>query len=69
MKHIFSIIIAVLLFLPALGFTQTKEIISEGAYNMGDGATPSVAESRALLQAKRVAIEQAGKQIRQVFLF
>ena len=27
---------------------------------MGDGETPGVAESRALLNAKRVALEQAG---------
>ena len=30
---------------------------------MGDGETPSVAESRALLQAKRVALEQAGTYV------
>ena len=30
---------------------------------MGDGETPTVAESRALLQAKRVAVEQAGTYI------
>lgn len=42
---------------------EVKEIISEGTYNMGDGETPSVAESRALLQAKRAAVEQAGTYI------
>src|SRR3989338_6246982 len=30
---------------------------------MGDGETPSVAESRALLQAKRIALEQAGTYV------
>ena len=45
------------------GFTQVKEIVSEGAYNMGDGETSSVAESRALLNAKRVALEQAGTYV------
>ena len=30
---------------------------------MGDGETPSVAESRALLNAKRVALEQAGTYV------
>ena len=30
---------------------------------MGDGETPSVAESRALLQAKRTALEQAGTYV------
>jgi len=54
---------ALLLFLPSVGFTESKEIISEGTYNMGDGETPSVAESRALLQAKRTALEQAGTYV------
>src|SRR3989337_2489684 len=52
-----------LLFLPSVGFTESKEIISEGTYNMGDGETPSVAESRALLQAKWTALEQAGTYV------
>jgi tetratricopeptide (TPR) repeat protein len=64
MKHIFTIMIAALfLFYPSHGFTAVKEIVSEGAYNMGDGETPSVAESRALLNAKRVALEQAGTYV------
>ncbi|MCG2710578.1 MAG: hypothetical protein L6246_09740, partial [Thermodesulfovibrionales bacterium] len=72
MRHIFAIMIAALfLFYPSHGFTQvkdgilsqSKEIVSEGAYNMGDGETPSVAESRALLNAKRVALEQAGTYV------
>jgi len=42
---------------------KTKEIVSEGAYNMGDGETPSAAESRALLNAKRIALEQAGTYV------
>ena len=63
MRYIFAVIIALFLFFPSLGFAQTKEIISEGTYNMGDGETPSVAESRALLQAKRVALEQAGTYV------
>ena len=48
---------------PSHGFTAVKEIVSEGAYNMGDGETPSVAESRALLNAKRIALEQAGTYV------
>ena len=64
MRHIFTIMIAALfLFYPSHGFTQVKEIVSEGAYNMGDGETPSVAESRALLNAKRIALEQAGTYV------
>src|SRR3989338_8620583 len=54
---------AMMLFLPSVGFTESKEIISEGTYNMGDGETPTVAESRALLQAKRTALEKAGTYV------
>jgi hypothetical protein len=50
------------MFLQSL-FAETKEIISEGTYNMGDGETPSVAESRALLKAKQIAVEQAGTYV------
>jgi len=64
MRHIFAVmLIALFLFYPSHGFAQVKEIISEGAYNMGDGETPTVAESRALLNAKRVALEQAGTYV------
>jgi tetratricopeptide (TPR) repeat protein len=56
-------IAALFLLSPSHGFAQIKEIVSEGAYNMGDGETPSVAESRALLNAKRVALEQAGTYV------
>ncbi len=62
-KYIFTILVSVLLFYPSQGFAEAKEIISEGTYNMGDGETPGVAESRALLQAKRVALEQAGTYV------
>lgn len=51
------------MFYPSYGFTRVQEIISEGTYNMGDGETAHVAESRALLNAKRVALEQAGTYI------
>lgn len=43
---------------------ETKEIISEGTYIMGDGETPIVAEGRAIEQAKRSAVEQAGTYIK-----
>jgi tetratricopeptide (TPR) repeat protein len=39
---------------------QVKTIITEMTYNMGDDETPLIAESRALAQAKRAALEQAG---------
>ena len=57
MKHILAIFVVALLFNQSSAFAETKEIISEGAYNMGDGETPTVTESRALLQAKRTAVE------------
>jgi tetratricopeptide (TPR) repeat protein len=64
MKHVFLIMIAaLLLYCPSLGFTAVKEIVSEGTYNMGDGETPSVAESRALLNAKGLALELAGTYV------
>ena len=62
-KYIFAILVSLLLFYPSQGFAEVKEIISEGTYNMGDGETPTVAESRALLNAKRTAIEQAGTYV------
>lgn len=63
MKNFIAIVVTFFLLLPAYGFTEIKDIISEGDYNMGDGETPSVAESRALLNAKRIALEQAGTYI------
>ncbi len=53
----------ILLLLPVISFAETRAIISEGSYNMGDGETPSVAESRALLNAKRTALEEAGTYV------
>ena len=54
MRLVFSLLVIVLLSIPSALFAETKEIISEGTYNMGDGETPSVAESRALLKAKQL---------------
>ncbi len=62
MRHLVALV-TLLLLVPAVGFSETKEIVAEGAYHMGDGETPSVAESRALLQAKRVAVERAGTYV------
>jgi tetratricopeptide (TPR) repeat protein len=63
MKKIAAVAAALLLLLPAWGHPEIKEIIAEGHYNMGDGETPSVAESRALLDAKRAALEEAGTYV------
>ncbi len=59
----FMVLILAILLFPVVSYTAVKEIISEGTYNMGDGETPTVAESRALLQAKRTALEQAGTYV------
>ena len=72
MRHVFAIMIAALFLLfPSHGFTavkdgilsQSKEIVSERGIQYGRWETPSVAESRALLNAKRVALEQAGTYV------
>jgi tetratricopeptide (TPR) repeat protein len=57
-------IAAILLLLPVMGICSTEEIVSEGTYNMGDAESPSVAEARALLNAKRNALEQAGTYVK-----
>lgn len=41
-------------------YAESKEIVSEGMYIMGDGETPTVAQERAILDAKRKALEEAG---------
>jgi tetratricopeptide (TPR) repeat protein len=63
MRLILLISVIMVLIVPSALFAETKEIISEGTYNMGDGETPSVAESRALLRAKQIALEQAGTYV------
>lgn len=63
MRYFYAIIVTAFLLTPFHAFAETKEIIAEGAYNMGDGETPTVAESRALLQAKRTAVEEAGTYV------
>jgi len=63
MKQLFKFFMIIFLLFPSIVEAEVKEIIAEGSYNMGKGETPTVAESRALLQAKRVAIEQAGTYI------
>src|SRR5574340_1165104 len=45
-------------------YADTKEIVAEGTYVMGDGETPIVAEERAVEQAKRYAVEQAGTYVK-----
>jgi len=59
---VITVLLVVLLY-RSLAWSGTKGIVAEGVYNMGDGETPLVAEKRALLQAKRVALEEAGTYI------
>lgn len=40
-------------------YAETKEIITEGTYVMGDNDTPAIAEKNALAAAKHDAFEQA----------
>lgn len=63
MKHLFKLLVVLFFLLPSSVVAEVKEIVAEGTYNMGDGETPSVAENRALLNAKRVALEQAGTYV------
>jgi tetratricopeptide (TPR) repeat protein len=63
---IISVLLPLYFFLnpaPAL-YAETKEIVAEGTYIMGDGETPIIAEGRAVEQAKRYAVEQAGTYVR-----
>ncbi len=65
MKTKTLLITAVLIVLsPLVCFAETTEIISEGMYIMGDGETPIIAEGKALEQAKRTAVEQAGTYVK-----
>jgi len=58
-----TLVVLVFLALTPTAFAQSVEIFAEGVYQMGDNDTPSIAEDRALLKAKRNAIEQAGTYI------
>ena len=44
-------------------FAETKIIIAEATYIMGDGETPSFAEAMALQKAKQTALEEAGTYV------
>lgn len=46
--------------IPNAPSTQARTVVAESTYNMGDNETPLVAEARAVAQAKRMALEQAG---------
>ena len=48
---------------PLLAHAETKILIADATYIMGDGETPSFAEAMALQKAKQVALEQAGTYV------
>ncbi|KKM02197.1 hypothetical protein LCGC14_1786820, partial [marine sediment metagenome] len=52
-------LLSILLF-PINLCAETKEIFAEATYIMGDGETPSFAETMVMQEAKRIALEQAG---------
>ena len=62
--RLLTILIFLILSIPLTSFSETTEIVSEGVYNMGDGETPVIAEGKALEQAKRIAVEQAGTYVK-----
>ena len=64
MKYIFGVVITVFLVLPASVFAETKKIIAEGEYIMGDGETMAIAEEHAQKEAVRHAAEEAGAFIK-----
>ena len=49
-----------LLLIPYIVLAETRTIIAEATYTMGDGETPSFAEAMVLQKAKQMALEQAG---------
>ena len=49
--------------LPALVQAETKTIVSEATYVMGDGETPSFAEAMVLQKANQAALENAGTYV------
>jgi hypothetical protein len=49
--------------LPTFVRAETKTIIAESTYTMGDGETPSFAEAQVLQRAKQIALEQAGTYV------
>jgi len=59
----FIVLSALLCHIPLSAYADTKVLTAEGTYTMGDGETPRVAELKALQQAKRMAIEQAGTYV------
>lgn len=58
-----TVSLIVLLSLSSLVQAETKTIMSEATYSMGDGETPSLAEAMVLQKAKQRALEEAGTYV------
>ena len=64
MRHILLFSILAFLVFPVVCFSETKEIIAEGEYVMGEGETMEVAGEKARKNAIRAAAEEAGTFVR-----
>ncbi len=64
MIQIKIIVFIVSLILPMSSWAKGDVIFASGTYIMSDYESPQVAESKALLEAKKVAIEQAGTYVK-----
>ena len=67
-SHRFSLVLGtvslvVFLSLSVLAQAETKTILSEAIYSMGDGETPTFAEGMVLQKAKQRALEEAGTYV------
>lgn len=61
LHKVIMLVLALFFMVPQTGaYAETKEIIAEGTYVMTEGETPGVAQERAVFDAKRLAVEQAG---------
>ena len=58
-----TVTLVVFLSLSSLVQAETKTIMSEATYSMGDGETPSLAEAMVLQKAKQRALEEAGTYV------
>lgn len=59
-----TLLFAIVLSQATTGYGKTKEIIAEGEYVMGEGETMHVSKQRAIDNAKRTALEEAGTYVR-----
>jgi hypothetical protein len=58
---LFACLLTLLVIFASPAFAETKTIISEATYSMGDGETPSFAEAMVLPFCERLTRYQAGR--------